>query len=46
LEENLASAYLKFTSEELHDLESSVLKIKIQGDWYNAVEQSRVEKLK
>jgi hypothetical protein len=22
------------------------LKIKIQGDWYNAVEQSRVEKLK
>jgi aryl-alcohol dehydrogenase-like predicted oxidoreductase len=46
LQENLASADLQFTPEDLHNLESAISKITIQGDRYNVEEQTRVEKLK
>lgn len=42
LQENLASADLQFTAEELRDLDSAISKIKIQGDRYTEVEQKRV----
>ncbi len=44
--ENLESANLQFTPEDLHNIESAVSRIKIQGDRYNAEEQSRIEKSK
>jgi aryl-alcohol dehydrogenase-like predicted oxidoreductase len=43
LQENLATADLKFTPEELGQLDSAISKIKIYGDRYTAVEQRRVE---
>jgi aryl-alcohol dehydrogenase-like predicted oxidoreductase len=43
LQENLATADLKFTPEELRQLDSAISKIKIHGDRYTAVEQGRVE---
>jgi aryl-alcohol dehydrogenase-like predicted oxidoreductase len=42
LEENLKSADLEFTSEELRDLDRAVSKIKIHGDRYPAVQQKLV----
>lgn len=42
LNENLAAADLHFTPDELRTLDSAISKIKIQGDRYTAVEQSRV----
>ncbi len=46
LKENLASVDLQLTPEDLHNIESAVSKITIQGDRYNLEEQKRVEKLK
>ena len=42
LQENLATADLQFTREELSNLDSAVSKIKIHGDRYTEVEQKRV----
>lgn len=42
LQENLGTAELEFTPEELRNLDSAVSKIKIQGDRYTEVEQRRV----
>jgi aryl-alcohol dehydrogenase-like predicted oxidoreductase len=44
LQENLATADLKFMPEELRQLDSAISKIKIHGDRYTEVEQSRVGK--
>jgi aryl-alcohol dehydrogenase-like predicted oxidoreductase len=46
LKENLASADLQLTPVDLHNIESAISKITIQGDRYNVQEQKRVEKLK
>jgi aryl-alcohol dehydrogenase-like predicted oxidoreductase len=43
LHENLATADLRFTAEELNELDSAVSKIKIFGDRYTEVEQKRVQ---
>jgi aryl-alcohol dehydrogenase-like predicted oxidoreductase len=40
--ENLASADMQLTPEDINDLESAVSKIKIQGDRYNMQEQKRL----
>lgn len=42
LQENLATADLQFTPEELRDLDSAVSKIKIHGNRYTEVEQQRM----
>jgi hypothetical protein len=42
----LASADLQLTPVDLHNIESAISKITIQGDRYNVQEQKRVEKLK
>ena len=44
LEENLKSADLEFTPEELHGLNHAVSKIKLQGDRYPAEQQEQVAK--
>jgi aryl-alcohol dehydrogenase-like predicted oxidoreductase len=44
LQENLLSLDLQFAPEELHDLGSTISKIKIHGDRYTAEEQRRVER--
>ena len=43
LNENLATADLQFTADELNELETAVSKIKIFGDRYTEVEQKRVQ---
>lgn len=42
LHENLATADLRFTPDELRELDNTISQIKIHGDRYTAVEQSRV----
>jgi aryl-alcohol dehydrogenase-like predicted oxidoreductase len=42
LEENLRSADLEFTPEELHDLDQAVSKIKLQGDRYPLDQEKQV----
>ena len=44
LEENLESAELEFTSEELHDLNRAISKIKLHGDRYPADQKKMVVK--
>ena len=43
LNENLATADLQFTAEELNELETAVSKIRIFGDRYTEAEQKRVQ---
>jgi aryl-alcohol dehydrogenase-like predicted oxidoreductase len=43
LHENLASADIQFTADELRELDNTVSQIKIFGDRYTAVEQQRVQ---
>ena len=43
LEENLRSPDLKFTPEELRDLDHAVSKIKLQGDRYPTDQEKQVE---
>jgi hypothetical protein len=42
LEENLAAADVQLTPEELRDIESTLARIKVQGDRYPADLQERV----
>ena len=42
LHENLSTADLQFSKDELEELETAVSKIKIHGDRYTEVEQKRV----
>jgi hypothetical protein len=42
LEENLAAAAVQLTPEELRDIDSSLARIKVQGDRYPAHLQERV----
>jgi hypothetical protein len=42
LEENLAAADVQLTAEELRDIESTLSRIKVQGDRYPADLQERV----
>lgn len=44
LAENLDAAELRFTSDELRELDNAIAPIKIQGDRYTEVEQNRVAK--
>lgn len=44
LHENLMTADLQFTPEEISELDTAISRIKIYGDRYTAVEQQRVEK--
>ena len=44
LAENLDTADLRFTPDELHELDNAIAPIKIQGDRYTEVEQNRVAK--
>jgi aryl-alcohol dehydrogenase-like predicted oxidoreductase len=43
LNENLATADLCFSADEMNELESAISKIKIHGDRYTEVEQKRVQ---
>jgi aryl-alcohol dehydrogenase-like predicted oxidoreductase len=43
LHENLATADLQFTTDEMHELDNSIAQIKIYGDRYTAAEQQRVQ---
>ncbi|MEQ1586689.1 MAG: aldo/keto reductase [Cyclobacteriaceae bacterium] len=43
LNENLATADLQFTQEEVRELDDSISKVKIYGDRYTEVEQKRVQ---
>ncbi len=45
LNEKLATAELKFTSEEMRELDNAIAKITIHGDRYTGEEQRRVERL-
>lgn len=44
LKENLATADLQFSADEIGELDSAISKITIHGDRYTAVEQERVER--
>lgn len=43
LNENLATADIQFTADEIRELDNAISQIKIYGDRYTAVEQQRVQ---
>lgn len=44
LEENLRSADIRFTAEEMHELENAVAAIPIVGSRYDALQESKIQK--
>ena len=44
LEENLRAAEIRFSAEEMRELESAIAKIPVRGSRYNAEQEAKVQK--